>query len=78
LGNAALQHAEIIGQFAIERLARVGYNKTPVHPLHRLLTGKRNKNANNNNSNLACEVAPSVQRLWQMKMHAAAPLARRA
>jgi hypothetical protein len=60
LGNAALQHAEIIGQFAIERLARVGYNKTPVHPLHRLLAGQSNKDPNNDDADLARKLAPAM------------------
>jgi len=44
-----------------------------VDGLDHLLSAKRDDDAEHDNTNLAGELAPAVQRLWQLKAHIASP-----
>src|SRR5690348_3114268 len=45
----------------------------PVQRLDDLLGGQRDEHADDDDSDLARELAPAVQRLWKMEMHSRAP-----
>jgi len=44
-----------------------------VRRLHQLIAAERDHDSNDDDSDLARELAPAVQRLWKMEMHSRAP-----
>ena len=58
----------VVRQLGFQSGAELGDIFAGMGPLHELLRGQRNEHADDDDPDFARELAPAVQRLWQMKM----------
>ena len=70
-----LKRALVINHFLVKRLPFGVDYVLPMHRLDDLLGRKSNSHADYDNPDFAEELAPAVERLWQMEMHGLAPCA---
>jgi hypothetical protein len=69
----APKHVHVLLDFRDHIVAGVACDGALVDPLDHLLRSQRDEHADDNNPDFAGELAPAVQRLWQMHVHKDAP-----